>query len=46
MGSYDCGSMNWLHSSLFINSPKFLEELGKNMQEWGVKLRSRPLTPV
>ena len=37
MGSYDCGSMNWLHSSLFINSPKFLEELGKNMQEWGVK---------
>ena len=37
MGSYDCGSMNWLHSGLFINSPKFLEELGKNMQEWGVK---------
>ena len=21
MGSYDCGSMNWLHTSLFINSP-------------------------
>ena len=37
MGSYDCGSMNWLHSGLFINSPAFLEELGKNMQEWGVK---------
>ena len=37
MGSYDCGSMNWLHSSLFINSPLFLEELGKNMPEWGVK---------
>ena len=37
MGSYDCGSMNWLHSGLFINSPQFLEELGKNMQEWGVK---------
>ena len=37
MGSYDCGSMNWLHTSLFINHPKFLEELGKNMQEWGVK---------
>ena len=35
--SYDCGSMNWLHTSLFINSPAFLEELGKNMQEWGVK---------
>ena len=37
MGSYDCGSMNWLNSGLFINSPKFLEELGMNMQEWNVK---------
>ena len=37
MGSYDCGSMNWLHTGLFLNSPKFLEELGMNMQEWGVK---------
>ena len=37
MGSYDCGSMNWLHTSLFLNPPKFLEELGRNMQEWGVK---------
>ena len=37
MGSYDCGSMNWLHTSLFINSPAFLEQLGRNMQEWGVK---------
>ena len=35
--SYDCGSMNWLHTSLFINSPAFLEQLGRNMQEWGVK---------
>lgn len=37
MASYDCGSMNWLNSGLFINSPKFLEELGRNFQEWGVK---------
>ena len=37
MGSYDCGSMNWLHTSLFLNPPAFLEQLGKNMQEWGVK---------
>lgn len=37
MASYDCGSMNWLNSSLFINSPKFLEELGNNMQEWNIK---------
>ena len=37
MASYDCGSMNWMNNALFINSPQFLEELGKNMQEWGVK---------
>ena len=37
MGSYDCGSMNWMNSALFINSPAFLEELGMNMQTWGVK---------
>lgn len=37
MASYDCGSMNWMHSSLFINHPKFLEELGVTMQEYGVK---------
>ncbi len=37
MASYDCGSMNWMHSGLFLNPPKFLEELGTNMQEWGVK---------
>lgn len=37
MASYDCGSMNWMHNALFINSPQFLEELGRNMQEWGVK---------
>ncbi len=37
MASYDCGSMNWMNSALFINSPQFLEELGNNMQAWGVK---------
>lgn len=37
MASYDCGSMNWMHSALFLNTPAFLEDLGKNMQEWGVK---------
>ena len=37
MGTFDCGSMNWLNSSLFINSPQFLEELGTTMQEIGVK---------
>ena len=37
MGSYDCGSMNWLHSGVFLNPPPFLETLGKNLQSWGVK---------
>lgn len=37
MASYDCGSMNWLNSGLFINSPAFLEELGKTMQDYNVK---------
>ena len=37
MASYDCGSMNWLHTGLFLNPPAFLEKLGKNMQEWGIK---------
>ncbi len=37
IASYDCGSMNWMHNSLFLNHPKFLEELGQTMQENGVK---------
>lgn len=37
MASYDCGSMNWLNSSLFINSPKFLENCGNLFQEVGTK---------
>ncbi|WP_404900545.1 3-keto-5-aminohexanoate cleavage protein [Priestia filamentosa] len=37
MASYDCGSMNWQHSTVFENSPKFLEKLGLTMQEKGVK---------
>ncbi len=37
MGTFDCGSMNWMHSSLFINSPQFLENLGKTMQEINIK---------
>lgn len=37
MASYDCGSMNWAHSSVFINSPSFLEKLGMTMKEVGVK---------
>ena len=37
MASFDCGTMNWMHRSLFINHPKFLERLGTAMQECGVK---------
>ncbi len=37
IASYDCGSMNWAHSTVFENSPKFLEILGLRMQEVGVK---------
>ena len=37
MASYDCGSMNWLNASLFINSPAFLERCGKLFQELNVK---------
>ncbi len=37
MASYDCGSMNWLNSGLFINSPKFLEDCGKLFQETNTK---------
>lgn len=37
MASFDCGSMNWAHSSVFINSPSFLETLAQRMKESKVK---------
>lgn len=37
MASYDCGSMNWMHNTVFENSPRFLEKLGLAMQENNVK---------
>jgi len=37
MASYDAGSMNWMHSGVFLNTPAFLEKLGLTMQEIGVK---------
>ena len=37
LASYDAGSMNWMHTSLFLNPPQFLEKLGKMMAENGVK---------
>ena len=37
MASYDCGTMNWLHTSVFENNPAFLEKLGTLMQGVNVK---------
>ena len=37
MASYDCGTMNWLHTSVFENNPAFLERVGTLMQEVDVK---------
>jgi uncharacterized protein (DUF849 family) len=37
LASYDCGSMNWMHKSVFLNTPQFLEKLGKTMIDNGVK---------
>ncbi|SDF14358.1 3-keto-5-aminohexanoate cleavage protein [Sporolituus thermophilus] len=37
MASYDAGSMNWMHTSVFLNTPQFLEKLGKTMLENGIK---------
>lgn len=37
MASYDCGTMNWLHTTVFENNPAFLEKVGLLMQEVNVK---------
>ena len=37
LGSYDCGTMNWMHTSVFYNTPPFLEKLATVMNENGVK---------
>jgi uncharacterized protein (DUF849 family) len=37
LASYDAGTMNWMHATLFINHPVFLEKLAQVMNENGVK---------
>ena len=37
LASYDCGSMNWMHTSLFLNPPAFLEKLATVMNENNVR---------
>lgn len=35
--SYDCGTLNWQHRTIFENHPRFLETLGRATQELQVK---------
>ena len=37
MASYDAGTLNWQHRTIFENSPRFLEKLGLALQESNVK---------
>lgn len=37
MASFDCGSMNWQHNSVFNNNPHFLERLGTELHRAGIK---------
>ena len=37
MGSYDAGSFNWLPEMVFMNTPQFLNDLGKVYMERGIK---------
>jgi uncharacterized protein (DUF849 family) len=36
MCSYDPGTMNWANSFVFLNTPAFLEKLGRYAQELGI----------
>mgnify|MGYP000904613715 CR=1 FL=1 len=37
LASYDAGTMNWMHRSIFLNTPQFLEKLGITMIENNIK---------
>lgn len=37
LASFDAGSMNWMHSTIFTNHPAFLERLAAVMNDVGVK---------
>jgi len=37
MASFDCGTMNWQHKTIFENNPAFLERLAGMMNEVNVK---------
>ena len=37
LGTYDAGSFNWLPNMVFMNTPQFLDELGRVYLERGIK---------
>lgn len=37
LASYDAGTLNWQHRTIFENSPPFLEKLGMALQESNIK---------
>jgi uncharacterized protein (DUF849 family) len=37
LASYDCGTLNWMHTTIFENHPRFLEKLGTALQESNIK---------
>ena len=37
VASYDCGTLNWQHRTIFENHPRFLEKLGYALQESNIK---------
>ena len=37
MASYDAGTLNWQHRTIFENHPRFLEKLGLALQESNIK---------
>lgn len=37
LASYDAGTLNWQHRTVFMNSPDFLEKLGYALQESNIK---------
>ena len=37
MASYNAGTMNWMHRFVFLNTPDFMEALGRTMLECAIK---------
>ena len=45
MASFDAGTMNWLHSVVFMNEPKFLELCGQEMRASSASVRRAAWRP-